>query len=167
VEVSIRSLLAVPGHWFVYAGRDTDHNPSVENAHRDQVQRVSCECQRVRREVQPISPETDAASQHEAPCDAETQHAKRFPAIRPGYLAAGSTLEKRAAAPFLRTPFSACSALPPLRSGQLALDEAEHLLHNRNASVATPMVFGLIPECRSDSLRSMRSGSPESPVNSC
>ena len=39
--------------------------------------------------------------------------------------------------PFPRTPFSATGALPPLRSGQVFLDEAEHFLHNRGASVAT------------------------------
>jgi hypothetical protein len=44
------------------------------------------------------------------------------------------------------------------------LDEAEHFLHNRVASVATaPMVFGIIPECRSASVRDQRSGLPESP----
>ena len=39
--------------------------------------------------------------------------------------------------PFPRTPFSASSILPPLRFGQVSLDEAEHFLHNRGASVAT------------------------------
>jgi len=39
--------------------------------------------------------------------------------------------------PFPRTPFSASSILPSLRSGQVSLDEAEHFLHNRDASVAT------------------------------
>ena len=38
---------------------------------------------------------------------------------------------------FPRTPFLASGALPPLRSGYISLDEAEHFLHNRNASVAT------------------------------
>ena len=52
---------------------------------------------------------------------------------------------------FPRTPFLASGALPPLRSGQVSLDEAEHFLHNRDASA--PMVFGIIPECRSASLR--------------
>jgi hypothetical protein len=66
--------------------------------------------------------------------------------------------------PFPRTPFSANGALPSLRSGQVSLDEAEHFRHNRDASVAyAPMVFGIIPECRSDSLRNERSASPESP----
>jgi hypothetical protein len=37
----------------------------------------------------------------------------------------------------VRTPFSASSFHPPLRSGQVSLDEAEHSLHNRSASVAT------------------------------
>ena len=39
--------------------------------------------------------------------------------------------------PFPRTPFSAGGILPPLCSGQVSLDEAEHFLHNRDASVAT------------------------------
>lgn len=39
--------------------------------------------------------------------------------------------------PFSRTPFSASGILPALRSGQVSLDEAEHFLHNRGASVAT------------------------------
>ena len=39
--------------------------------------------------------------------------------------------------PFPRTPFSASSILPSLRFGQVSLDEAEHFLHNRDASVAT------------------------------
>jgi hypothetical protein len=34
-------------------------------------------------------------------------------------------------------PFLACGAVPSLRSGQVFLDEAEHFLHNRYASVAT------------------------------
>ena len=38
---------------------------------------------------------------------------------------------------FPRTPFLASGALPPLRSGYISLDEAEHFLHNRSASVAT------------------------------
>ena len=60
-------------------------------------------------------------------------------------------------------PFLRSSAHPPLRSGQVSLDEAEHFLHNRNASVATlrePFAFGL--ECRSSSFRNQRSPSPES-----
>src|SRR5260370_7997666 len=64
---------------------------------------------------------------------------------------------------FPRPPFSATGALPPLRSGQLFLDEDEHLFHNRSASVATLrelLAFG--PECRSRSLRNQRSPSPES-----
>ena len=32
--------------------------------------------------------------------------------------------------PFPHTPFLACASLPPLRSGQVFLDEAEHLFHN-------------------------------------
>src|SRR5712691_2080665 len=39
--------------------------------------------------------------------------------------------------PFPRTPFSTSSILPSLRFGQVSLDEAEHFLHNRDASVAT------------------------------
>ena len=65
--------------------------------------------------------------------------------------------------PFPRTPFSARGALPPLRSGQVFLDEDEHLFHNRSASVAAlrkPFAFG--PECRSRSLRNQCSPSPES-----
>jgi hypothetical protein len=42
----------------------------------------------------------------------------------------------RAAAPFPCTPFSAGGAVPPLRFGQVFLDEAEHFLHNQSASVA-------------------------------
>jgi len=55
---------------------------------------------------------------------------------------------------FPRAPFLATGPLPPLRSGQVFLDEAEHFLHNRSASVATLrelFAFGL--ECRSRSLR--------------
>jgi hypothetical protein len=65
--------------------------------------------------------------------------------------------------PFPRTPFSASGALPPLRSGQVFLDEAEHLFHNQVASVAAlrkPFAFG--PECRSRSLRNQCSPSSES-----
>jgi hypothetical protein len=64
---------------------------------------------------------------------------------------------------FPRTPFFAGSALPPLRSGQVFLDETEHFLHNRSASVATlRKLFAFGPECRSRSLRNQRSPSPES-----
>jgi hypothetical protein len=67
--------------------------------------------------------------------------------------------------PFPRTPFSASRILPSLRSRQVSLDEAEHFLHNRDASVAyAPMVFGIILEWRSDSSRIQCSASPESPV---
>jgi hypothetical protein len=60
-------------------------------------------------------------------------------------------------------PFAAIGALPPLRSGQVFLDEAEHFLHNRTASVATLReLFAFGPECRSRSLRNQRSSSPES-----
>ena len=44
------------------------------------------------------------------------------------------------------------------------LDEPEHFLHNRRASVATlRLLFAFGPECRSRSLRNQRSPSPESP----
>jgi len=50
--------------------------------------------------------------------------------------------------PFPRTPFSATGALPPLRCGQVFLDEAEHFLHNREYQRRyAPMVFGFPPEC--------------------
>jgi hypothetical protein len=43
------------------------------------------------------------------------------------------------------------------------LDEAEHFLHNRDASVATLRnLFAFGPECHSPSLRNQRSPSPES-----
>ena len=49
--------------------------------------------------------------------------------------------------PFLHTPFPACASLPPLRSGQISLDEAEHLFHNRGASVAALRgLFAFPPE---------------------
>ena len=38
--------------------------------------------------------------------------------------------------PFPRTPFSITGPLPSVRSGQVLLDEDEHLFHNRSASVA-------------------------------
>jgi hypothetical protein len=39
-------------------------------------------------------------------------------------------------------------------------------LHNRDASVAyIPMLFGIIPECLSESSRNQRSPSPESPIS--
>jgi hypothetical protein len=54
--------------------------------------------------------------------------------------------------PFPRTPFSASGALPPLRSGQVSLDEAEHFpAHSRSQRRYAPMMFGIIPECRSES----------------
>jgi len=37
-------------------------------------------------------------------------------------------------------------SFPAPRSGQVFPDEAEHFSHNRDASVATPEVFGFIPE---------------------
>ena len=64
--------------------------------------------------------------------------------------------------PFPHTPFLACASLPPLRSGQVLLDEAEHLFHNQGASVAALRgLFAFGPECRSRSLRNHRSPSPE------
>jgi hypothetical protein len=58
----------------------------------------------------------------------------------------------RAAAPFPCTPFSASGILPPLCSGQVSLDEAEHFpAQSRSQRRYTPMVFGIIPECRSAS----------------
>ncbi len=64
---------------------------------------------------------------------------------------------------FPRAPFLATRALPSLRSGEVSLDEAEHFLHNREASVATlRKLFAFGPECRSRSLRNQRSPSPES-----
>src|SRR5689334_16685735 len=66
--------------------------------------------------------------------------------------------------PFPRTPFSTSSFLPSLRSGQVSLDEAEHFLHNRDASVASlRWCSGSVPERRSESFRNKRSASPESP----
>jgi len=65
--------------------------------------------------------------------------------------------------PFPHTPFLACPSVPPLRSGQVSLDEAEHLFHNRDASVAALRgLFAFGPECRSRSLRNHHSPSPES-----
>ena len=58
--------------------------------------------------------------------------------------------------PFPRTPFSLaafCLRFAP-DSREVSLDEAEHFLHNRNASVATlRLLFAFGPECRSPSLR--------------
>ena len=66
---------------------------------------------------------------------------------------------------FPHTPFSATGALPPLRSGWVSLDEAEHFFHNQAASVATlRQLFAFGPECRSRSLRNQCSPSPESPI---
>jgi hypothetical protein len=60
--------------------------------------------------------------------------------------------------PFLRLRRCSSAALRIL-----SLDEAEHFLHNRNASVATLRnLFAFGPECRSRSLRNQRSLSPES-----
>jgi hypothetical protein len=66
---------------------------------------------------------------------------------------------------FPRAPFSACRALPPLCSGQVSLDEAEHFTAQSSCQRrCAPMVFGIIPECRSASFRNQRSASPESPL---
>jgi hypothetical protein len=47
-------------------------------------------------------------------------------------------------------PFPRSGSLPPLRFGQFFLNEAEHFLQNRMASVGyAPRVFGFIPGCRS------------------
>jgi hypothetical protein len=49
-------------------------------------------------------------------------------------------------------------------AGAIQTTKPNAFLHNRVASVATlRMVFGIIPECRSASLRNERSASPESP----
>src|ERR1700683_4714074 len=54
--------------------------------------------------------------------------------------------------------------VPPLRSGQVSLDEAEHFTAQSSCQRRyAPMVFGIIPECCSASLRKERSASPESP----
>jgi hypothetical protein len=59
----------------------------------------------------------------------------------------------------------ASGIFPSLRSGQVSLDEAEHFTaQSRSQRRYAPMVFGIIPECRSVSLRNERSASPESPV---
>ena len=63
-------------------------------------------------------------------------------------------------------PFLRNGALPPLRSGQVSLDEAEHFpAQSRSQRRYAPMVFGIIPECRSASLRNERSASPESAID--
>jgi hypothetical protein len=55
--------------------------------------------------------------------------------------------------------------LPSLRSGQVSLDEAEHFTAQSSCQRRyAPMVFGIIPECRSASFRNKRSASPESPL---
>jgi len=56
--------------------------------------------------------------------------------------------------PFPRAPFSVSSILPPLRSGKVSLDEAERFTAQSTCQRRyAPMVFGIIPECRSASLR--------------
>src|SRR6516162_89178 len=66
--------------------------------------------------------------------------------------------------PLPRTPFSASgiSSFASLRT--VSLDEAEHFAaQSRCQRRYAPMVFGIIPESRSDSFRNKRSASPESP----
>jgi len=54
---------------------------------------------------------------------------------------------------------------PPMRSGKVSLDEAERFTAQSTCQRRyAPMVIGIIPECRSASLRNQRSASPESPV---
>jgi hypothetical protein len=66
--------------------------------------------------------------------------------------------------PLSRTPFSASGVPPLLRFGHVSLDEAEHFPAQSSCQRRyAPMVFGIIPECRSASLRIERSASPESP----
>src|SRR5436309_13345159 len=49
-------------------------------------------------------------------------------------------------------PFPASGILPPLRSRQVSIDEAEHFpAQSRSQPRYTPMVFGIIAECRSAS----------------
>src|SRR5215469_6316853 len=62
-------------------------------------------------------------------------------------------------------PLPASSIRPSLRSGRVSLDEAEHFTAQSSCQRRyAPMVFGIIPECRSASFRNKRSASPESPV---
>ena len=56
--------------------------------------------------------------------------------------------------PFPRAPFSVSSILPPLRSGKVSLDETERFTAQSTCQRRyAPTVFGIIPECRSASLR--------------
>jgi hypothetical protein len=67
-------------------------------------------------------------------------------------------------AAFPRTPLPASAVVPSLRSGQVSLDEAEHFpAQSSRQRRYAPMVFGIIPECRSASFRKERSASPEFP----
>ena len=86
----------------------------------------------------------------------------QFGALRtPGFCALG---QGHGLHPFPGTPFSASGILPPLRSGQVSLDETEYFpAKSRSQRRYAPMVFGIIPERRSNSLRNKRSASPESP----
>ena len=70
----------------------------------------------------------------EADCVLDPTQTERW--SRSGSLNSGGGGDK-GCCPFPRTPFSASGILPSLRSGQVSLDEAEHFLHNRDASVAT------------------------------
>jgi hypothetical protein len=67
--------------------------------------------------------------------------------------------------PLFSHAFSASGIHPPLRSGQVSIDEAEYfpaqLVNHRRYS---PMVFGIIPECRSASLRNERFSFTEIPA---
>src|SRR5439155_13143204 len=51
--------------------------------------------------------------------------------------AASALRRRQGLSPLPRTPFSAGGVLPPLRSGEVSLDQAEHFLHNPVASAAT------------------------------
>ena len=49
--------------------------------------------------------------------------------------------------PFPRAPFSAGGALPPLRSGQILLDDSDQSWQHRSASVASlRRLIGFLPE---------------------
>ena len=65
-------------------------------------------------------------------------HPEVNPSIRSAIRAPGHCVLRRGQGlpPLSPHPFSASGALPPLRSGQVFLDEAEYFLHNRGASFA-------------------------------
>ena len=72
---------------------------------------------------------------------------------------------QRATAPFPAPLSPLAVSSPTLRSGQVSLDEGEHYpAQSKCQRRYAPTVFGFTPECRSDSIRNMRSASPESPV---